>query len=321
MKSKILAVDDNPLNIELLEAYLLKDGYEVIVANNGVEALEQVKNQKPDLVLLDIMMPELDGYEVCKTLKNDPEYRFIPIIMLTALHDIKDKVKGIEAGADDFISKPFNHLELMTRVKSLLRIKYLHDDLEDMENIIYTLTTAVEAKDKYTRGHSERVSKYAEGLAKYLKLSKADQILLRRAGLLHDIGKIGISGEILNKPGVLDADEMDDVKRHPVISADILKHLKSVQQIIPAIKHHHERWDGTGHPDKLKGEKIPLLARILQVADIYDALTSDRPYRSKMSNKEALGVLKLEAGKSCDPRLVDSLIEMLKVKTDSPASV
>lgn len=311
MKPKILAVDDNPANIEILEAYLLKDGYEIIKASNGIEALEKVNEHSPDIILLDIMMPEMNGYEVCEKLKNDPKYRFIPIIMLTAMQDIKDKIKSIEAGADDFITKPFNHLELRTRIKSLLRIKSLYDDLEDMENILFTLASIIEAKDEYTKGHSERVSKYAQRLAEHLGLPKLDQTLLRRSGLLHDIGKIAISSDILNKPGALTGKEMDDINKHVLISSDFLKHLKSAEQLLPIIKYHHERWDGTGYPDGLNGEEIPLLARILRVADIYDALTSDRPYRSKMSKEKAFEVLRSEANKGCDPNLVDALIKML----------
>lgn len=311
MKSKVLVVDDNPLNIELLDAYLKSSGYEISTATNGKEALALINANPPDLILLDIMMPEIDGYEVCRRVKSDPSSRTIPIILLTALHDVQDRITGIEAGCDDFISKPFNNIELLTRVKSLLRIKALNDELEDMENVLYSLASIIEAKDPYTRGHSERVAVYAVKLAKELGLSKDDQILLKRAGLLHDIGKIGIPGIILNKPSELTEDELKEINKHSVISENILRPLKFASNIIPIIRYHHERWDGSGMPDGLKGKEIPLLARILMIADIYDALTTDRPYRSKLSMEEALETLHHDSNKVCDPELVikfDNLI-------------
>lgn len=311
MKSKVLVVDDNPLNIELLDAYLKSSGYEISTATNGKEALALINANPPDLILLDIMMPEIDGYEVCRRVKSEPSSRTIPIILLTALHDVQDRITGIEAGCDDFISKPFNNIELLTRVKSLLRIKALNDELEDMENVLYSLASIIEAKDPYTRGHSERVAVYAVKLAKELSLSKDDQILLKRAGLLHDIGKIGIPGIILNKPSELTEDELKEINKHSVISENILKPLKFASNIIPIIRYHHERWDGSGMPDGLKGKEIPLLARILMIADIYDALTTDRSYRSKLSTEEALEILHHDSNKVCDPELVikfDNLI-------------
>lgn len=310
--SKVLIVDDNQLNIELLEGYLANSDYQIASANNGLEALEQIAMDKPDLILLDIMMPGLNGYEVCRRLKGDPATRLIPIIMLTALHDMKDRIEGLESGADDFISKPFNHVELAARIRSLLRIKHLNDELEDMESIIVTLAKAIEAKDLYTKGHSERVAKYAEELAKYLGLSDSDQVLLRRSGLLHDIGKIGVAGNILNKPDSLNKFEVEEISKHTTISAEILKPLRSAAQVIPIVKHHHEKWNGSGQPDALKGVQIPLLARILTVADIYDALTTDRSYRPRMTQEKAFKVLSEESGVSCDPEIVTSFIEMME---------
>lgn len=312
MQSKVLIVDDNPLNVELLEAYLSSSGYEIYIADNGAAALEQVEKHFPDLILLDVMMPQIDGYEVCHRLKNDEKTRLIPIIMLTALHDIQDKIKGIEAGADDFISKPFNNIELLTRVRSLLRIKHLNDELESIENIIYSLATIIEAKDPYTRGHSERVAIYAERLARELGLSEEDQKTLRRAGLLHDIGKIGIPSLILNKPSELSNEEFTEVNKHSVISELIIKPLKSAQAILPAIRHHHERWDGSGIPDGLSGESIPLFARILMVADIYDALTTDRPYRGRLTQEKATSLLIQESGRVCDPHVTDVFLKMIQ---------
>jgi putative two-component system response regulator len=318
LQAKILVVDDNPLNVELLEAYLNSSDYITLTAYNGIEALEQVSKNTPDLILLDVMMPEMDGYEVCRKLKNEEDTRLIPIIMLTALHDVQDRIKGIEAGADDFISKPFNNVELLTRVKSLLRIKRLNDELESIENVLFSLAAVIEAKDPYTRGHSERVALYAERLAKEIGLTEEDQKSLRRAGFLHDIGKIGISSSILNKPGQLSDAEISEINKHSSISELIIKPLKSANTILPAIKHHHERWNGTGVPDALTGENIPLFARILMIADIFDALTTDRPYRNRLSFKEAINELEQEAGTTCDPRLVEVFAKMIRkaIKTD-----
>lgn len=315
MKPKVLVVDDNPLNIELLDAYLKSSGYEIITATNGREALSIIDSNPPDLLLLDIMMPEMDGYEVCRKVKGEPSTRTIPIVLLTALHDVQDRIKGIEAGCDDFISKPFNNIELLTRVKSLLRIKALNDELEDMENVLYSLASIIEAKDPYTRGHSERVSYYAVKLAEELGFSKDDQILLKRAGLLHDIGKIGIPGIILNKPSELTDEELKEINKHPAIAEIILKPLKFASSIIPVIRYHHEQWDGNGMPEGLKGTQIPLLARVLMIADIYDALTTDRPYRSKLSMEDALKTLHHDSNKVCDPELVDIFDRMIR-RTD-----
>lgn len=312
MKPKVLIVDDNPLNIELLDAYLKSSGYEIINATNGKEAIASINANPPDIILLDIMMPEIDGYEVCRRVKSDPSIRTIPIILLTALHDVQDRITGIEAGCDDFISKPFNNIELLTRVKSLLRIKTLNDELEDMENVLYSLASIIEAKDPYTRGHSERVAVYAVKLAEELSLSNDDQILLKRAGLLHDIGKIGIPGIILNKPSELTEDELREINKHSVISENILKPLKFASNIIPIIRYHHERWDGSGMPNGLKGTQIPLLARILMIADIYDALTTDRPYRSKLSMEDALKTLHQDSNKVCDPELVIKFASLIR---------
>ncbi len=311
-RQRILVIDDNITNVELLEAYLYAADYEVITAYNGHSGLEMAITEAPDLLLLDIMMPGLDGYQVCTQLKNNEKTRFIPIIMITALTEIEDKIKGLNAGADDFLSKPFNKHELMARVRSLLRIKSLHDDLDSSEDIILTLALALEAKDPYTKGHSERVAALATDLAKAVGLSDRAQDRIHKAGILHDIGKIGVSGKVLSKKGALQGDEYEDVIAHPSIGATICQPLKSLSDIIPMIKHHHERYDGNGKPDGLMGEEIPLGARIISIADTYDAMTSTRPYRKAMQKEIALSIFESETNNGqWDQELVKHFIKIM----------
>jgi len=312
-KQKVLLVDDNSANVDLLEAYLEPAGYEILKAYDGQEGLDLAYEKNPDLILLDVMMPGLDGYEVCKRLKEDEKTRFMPIVMITALSDLDDKIKGLDVGADDFLSKPIVRPELMARVRSLLRIKTLHDDLDSSENIIFTLALALEAKDPYTKGHSERVAALALSLARRTGLSSEAQQKVHKAGILHDIGKIGVREAILNKNSDLDADEYDDIAKHPAIGANICEPLKSLADIIPMIRYHHERFDGKGHPDGLSKDDIPVGAMIIAIADTYDAMTSARPYRSAMSREAALTILEEEKESGqLPPFLVDAFLEMMR---------
>ena len=312
---KILVVDDNVTNAELLEAYLFAAGYEVITAFDGQSGLDLAFAEAPDLLLLDIMMPGLDGYQVCTRLKESEETRLIPIVMITALTDLDDKIKGLEAGADDFLSKPFNKHELMARVRSLLRIKSLHDDLDSSENIILTLALALEAKDPYTKGHSERVAALATDLARETGMSERQTDRVHKSGILHDIGKIGVRGNVLLKSGSLEPEEYEDIITHPAVGATICQPLKSLADIIPMIKHHHERFDGKGKPDGLSGEYIPLGARIISVADTYDAMTSTRSYRNAMSKTVALDVFQEEINNGqWDPELIALFVNMMSGK-------
>lgn len=308
---RILIVDDNLTNIELIRRQLHGNDYEFESAQNGMEALDKVRSWNPDLILLDLMMPVMGGFEVCKTIKADKEYRFIPVIVVTALSEIDDKLKAIEMGADDFLIKPFNKVELATRIRSLLRVKALYDDLDSSENILFSLARALEAKDRYTRGHSERVARYCRMLATKIGLSEYEQEMIWRGGLLHDIGKIGVSESILHKPGPLTSEEMAHVRTHPQKGYEICCPLKSLTASLPVIKNHHERFDGCGHPDHLSDEKIPILARITSIADAFDAMTTDRPYRKAMTHTEALSILDHERGYGqWDPRLV---LEFFKI--------
>lgn len=305
---RILIVDDDIKSIKLIEGFLSEDNYQILSVPNGEQALNIVDKIPPDLVLLDIMMPGVDGYEVCKRLKEAEPTRLTPVVMITALGAREDKIKGIEMGADDFLTKPIDQAELQARVRSLLRVKSLIDQLEEAENVVYSLVTALEEKDPYTKGHSLRVSKLSLELAQALDLSEKEQILLGKACLLHDIGQIGISDAILHKPGPLTPEELDKIKEHPVKGEKICKPLSFTTPLLSVIRHHHEWWNGRGYPDGLKFESIPLGARIIAITGAYDAMTSKRPYRAPMLPVKALDKLEDGAGRQWDPRLVRTFV-------------
>ncbi len=309
---RILIVDDNKVNVELLKTQLKHYQYDLDAAYDGEEALEKIHKQAPDLVLLDLMMPKISGFEICKAIKRNKATQFVPVIVITALTELDDKIKAIELGADDFLVKPINRLELVTRIKSLLYMKLLHDDLDTSESILFSLAQALEAKDFYTRGHSERVADIAVKLAVQLGFSEREQENFRRGGLLHDIGKIGIKESILLKPGKLTDEEMAHIKSHPARGYDICAPLKTLEPCLPIIRSHHERIDGQGYPDGLKGDDIPLPARITAVADAYDAMTTDRPYRQGMIKDTAIKIFENEIDSGqWDPNVVKTLIKML----------
>jgi putative two-component system response regulator len=249
-----------------------------------------------DLIILDVLMPEMDGIEVCYALKGNEATRMIPIILITALHDMDTKIRGIEAGADDFIPRPVNEVELLARVKSLIRLKKLNNNLTSIENVLFSLANTVEAKDISTQGHIERVSNLAVMLGKKMELPAPKIEALRFGGMLHDIGKLGIPGELLNKPQPLDSEENELMKRHPEIGYKICLPLKKVLgPALDIIRHHHEKLDGSGYPDGLQGNAISLEARIMAVIDMYDALITDRPYRKGLSKERVLEILHQEA--------------------------
>lgn len=310
---KILIVDDNKVNVELLRTQLKHYNYELDTAYDGEEALDKIQTNRPDLVLLDLMMPKISGFEICKQIKHNKDTQFIPVIVITALQELDDKLKAIELGADDFLVKPINRLELITRIKSLLHMKFLHDDLDTSESILFSLAQALEAKDFYTRGHSERVAELAVKLAMTMGFSEREEENMRRGGLLHDIGKIGIKESILLKPGKLTEEEMAHIRSHPARGYDICSPLKTLKPCLPIIRSHHERYDGDGYPDGLKGEKIPLKARITAVADAFDAMTTDRPYRKGMAVDIALKIFENEIDSGqWDPNVVKALMKIME---------
>ena len=318
-RSHILVVDDLPLNRQFLKDELEDEGYLVSTAEDGEQALALVAETPPDLILLDVMMPKIDGFEVCRRLKSDERTILIPVVMVTALTATHERIRGIEVGADDFLSKPPNRLELLTRVRSLLKLKRHTDELENAETVLLTLALSVEAKDPYTNDHCDRLSRRAVALGRKLGLPQEQLKALQRGGILHDLGKIGVPDSILLKPGPLTDVERAIVQEHPAIGERICAPLKSLRLVLPIIRHHHERWDGSGYPDGLNGEGIPLTARILQSADIYDALTSKRPYKSAYTREQACAIMREEAGKGWwDPHAVDALIALV-ANGDAPA--
>jgi putative two-component system response regulator len=309
--AKILVVDDQPLNVELLEAELVNSGYEVVTAYDGETALDRVATEEPDLILLDVMMPGMDGFEVCHRLKSDEKTMLTPIVMVTALAEKSDRIKGIEAGVDDFLNKPYNREELQARVKSLLRVKRFTDELERAEVVITSLALSVEAKDSYTEDHCNRLARYSVGVGEKLELPPEQLKALHRGGTLHDVGKIGIPDAILLKKGKLTDEEFEVIKQHPVIGYNICRPLHSLKLVLPIIRHHHERFDGSGYPDGLTGEDIPITARILTVVDVYDALRTERPYKPAFDHEKVVAILREETDRGWyDPRCVDTLFEL-----------
>ena len=291
---KILIVDDVAANVELLRRVLTREGYPVCVAFNGRDALDAVITEQPDLVLMDVMMPDIDGFEVCQEIKRNPATTLTPVVLITALSDTEDKIRGMDVGADDFLTKPVNVPELKARVRSLLRLKRYTDDLDSAESVIISLALTIEARDTYTQGHCERLASYATALGVELGLGDDDLAALYRGGFLHDVGKIGISDTILRKPGKLTAEEFEEMRQHPVIGDRLCGELRSLRRVRPIVRHHHERFDGSGYPDGLKGDAIPLLAQVMGIVDVYDALTTDRPYRRASTPDIAIAMLDQE---------------------------
>ena len=313
--ARILVVDDLPENREILTGLLEPEGYAVATAKDGQEGLERALADPPDLILMDVSMPRMTGFEACRRLKADERTHLVPLVLVTGLVAREDRIQGIAAGCDDFLTKPVDSEQLMARTRSLLRAKALIDDLEQAENVLVSLATALDAKDNYTRGHSERVAEYAEGLGGALGLGRAERRNLRRAGLLHDIGKIGTRLDYLQKPGPLTTSEYEEVKKHPVIGFEICKPLRTMSPLVGLIRGHHERLDGRGYPDGLSADRISVPLRCLSVADVYDALTSDRSYRKALTQDEAFRLMREEASVGMwDLGIVDALAEFV-IKT------
>ncbi|MCS7279729.1 MAG: response regulator [Thermodesulfobacteriaceae bacterium] len=337
---KVLVVEDDDEVRTAMVDFLIKEGYEVYSAKNGIEGFRKVLEVEPDVVLIDYLMPGMDGISLCKAIKNNSETVDIGVILITGVDDLEIRINGLEAGADDFLSKPFLIPELKARIRSLSKIKKYRDFLKSYQEtleseverktsdllkahlelkkayeeikelsleIIYRLAKAAEYKDEYTGFHIQRISAYCVKMAESLGLNKEQIDLLKYGSPLHDIGKLGIPEKILIKPGILDEFEREIIKKHTLIGFKILEgsKIKYLQVAEKIALFHHERWDGTGYPYGLRGKKIPLFARITAIADVFDALTTDRPYRRALSISQALEIIKHSSGTHFDPELVN----------------
>jgi putative two-component system response regulator len=340
--AKILVVDDETSVREVLRKMLEQDGHEVRVAVDGEDALLRLSEKPADLAIVDILMPKMDGLEMVRRMKAEPRTSETPVMILTAKGAAETRIEGYRLGVDDYLTKPFNREELKLRVGRLLRMRQekvsmaqklfelglkvsvqeellkvgkggdfasAYFDLQQMSlDVVRSLALALDARDHYTRGHSEWVAKYSVQIAKTMNCSEQDLEKLELAALLHDVGKIGVKDSILRKPAKLTQEEFAAVQRHPLSSAEIIQPVAYLRELVPAVRHHHERFDGKGYPDGLTGESIPFSARILTVADSFEAMTSDRPYRKALSFEKAMAEIRRCRGTQFDPAIVDAFL-------------
>ena len=321
LQASILVADDDETTARLLRRLLSREGHHVTVVTTGDDALRACAAAPPDLVLLDLPTPSGRGVDVCRRLKAHPSTRFIPVIIATPQLNLQERLSGIDAGADEFIAKPFDAPTLQARIRSLVKLKRQTDELESAEAVILGLGATIEARDPCTRGHCQRLAAYATSLGRLLGLSDDDLSALERGGFLHDIGKIGVPDAVLLKEGRLNPDESKVMRAHPVIGDGLCTGMRSLQNVRPIVRSHHERLDGTGYPDGLKNTQVPLLAQIVSIVDIFDALTTERPYREAMPHANALGVLSDEADKGWRDRvLIDAFADVLRHAPEGQAS-
>jgi putative two-component system response regulator len=309
----ILVADDHAPNREFLEELLAAQGLKVISVPDGADAVTELGRTQVDLALLDVMMPHLNGFEVCEKIKSNPETYLLPVILITALSGKQDRIDGIKVGADDFLTRPVDPIELLARVRSLLKVKLHTDELERAESVLFSLARSIEAKDPYTHGHCERLAECSIELGKRLGLPEEQLLALCRAGVVHDIGKVAVPDAILLKPGRLTEDEWKIIREHPVVGERICKPLKSFRLVLPIIRHHHEKLDGSGYPDGLRGDAIPITAKIMQMVDVFDALATERPYKKALSIADSLETMRQEVAKGWwDPRVFEHFEQMVR---------
>ncbi len=311
----VLIVDSEEINRRLLKAIFKTTSYKIREARRATEAMTLLQTEKVDLVILDLMLPEMSGPELCRWMKNQRATQLVPVLMITSVQGVENEIVGISSGADEFLIKPLHPSVVRTRVRAMLRNKSLIDSLEEAETILFALAQAVEQRDRYTGQHCQRLAVTSVMLGEALGLPSAELTALYRGGFLHDIGKISVPDAILFKQGVLNSAEWEVMRSHSVIGEGICKPMRSLGPVLPIIRSHHERWDGTGYPDKIAGEDIPLLARILQVADIYDALTTERPYKPALTQRCALEVMEEEVRRGWrDPELVPLFASIIQAR-------
>ena len=317
----ILIVDALEINRRVFKAMLKTEEYRILEARRPAEAMDILEKDSVDLVVVDLVMPGMSGPDFCRALKADRRTHLIPILMTTGVQGAENEITGIDSGADDFLLKPLKPALVRTRFRRMLRNKALTDSLDEAETILFALAKSVEARDNYTGLHCERLAAYSIRLGQALGVSKADQLALYRGGYLHDIGKVSIPDAILFKRGMLSNEEWLIMRQHTLRGEEICRPMKSLAPVLPIIRSHHERWNGSGYPDGLRGEEIPLLARILQVADIYDALTTARSYKPAFSHQHALDIMLEEASRGWrDPELIPLFAEVTRPAGDSSAS-
>jgi putative two-component system response regulator len=307
-RARILVVDDEPANRSLVRKVLEPLGYAIAEAADGQEALAAVAAQLPDLILLDLEMPRVDGLAVARAIKGDDRTRLIPIVMVTSHDQLVEKIRAVQVGVDDYLFKPFNVAELTARVKSLVSLKLFTDELEHASTVVESFAVCVESRDRYTGNHCKRLGAYATRVGRMLGLSPEDLRTLHLGGVLHDLGKIGVSDLILNKPGRLTAEEFTLMKSHAAVGSDLLRPMKTLERVLPLVRNHHEKLDGSGYPDGLRGAEIPLLVRITSVVDVFDALHTRRSYKEAFPIEKCLALLREEAGKGWwDREVVEAL--------------
>ena len=325
MRITILIVDDEPGGRETLESILEPEGYYLVLAENGYQAIEQAKAVLPDVILLDVMMPGMNGFEVCRRIRSEKELAEVPILFLTALDDRQSLLNGLEAGADDFISKPFDRYELRARLLGITRLnryrklmterKKLEDAHRQLlyayDETIQGWSRAMDLRDQETEGHSQRVTDLTIQLAQAFRIPQEELLHIRRGALLHDMGKLGIPDSILLKPGKLNEEEWAFMRRHPELAYEMLHPIEYLRPALDIPYCHHEKWDGTGYPRGLKGEEIPLPARLFAVVDVWDALTSDRPYRRAWEREKVLDYMQEQTGKHFDPEVAKRFLEII----------
>ncbi|MDL1909409.1 response regulator [Chloroflexi bacterium CFX6] len=333
IQSTILIVDDEPSNRETLVSILEPEGYRLVLAEDGRRALEQAKAIQPDVILLDVMMPGLNGFEVCRLVRAEDNLAEVPVIFLTALDDRQSLLEGLNSGADDFITKPFNRHELRARLKSITRLDRYHKLLEERQRLqeahrnlldaydetIEGWSRAMDLRDRETEGHTRRVTQMTLELAKMIGIESEQLTHIRRGALLHDMGKLGIPDSILLKPTSLDPDEWELMRQHPQLAYDMLYPIEYLRPALDIPYCHHEKWDGAGYPRGLKGTEIPLAARLFAVVDVWDALTSDRPYRPAWSAEETLAYIREQSGKHFDPEIAELFLRTMDESRDPAA--
>jgi putative two-component system response regulator len=309
---RVLVVDDDAGVLNLFARILSGEGYEVQTAVHFDSAREIIERQPPDVILLDVVLPGTDGFSICRWLKDNASTRLTPVILVTAFGDRESRINGRRAGADDFLTKPVDLQELVVRVAAAAKLKRYTDDLDSAASIVMTLAVMIEARDGTTEGHCHRMANYATAIGRALGLGAAELQALHRGGFLHDIGMLAIPPSVLLKTGPLEPEEFEHVKSHTVVGDDLCRNLRSLQTVRPIVRHHHERRDGSGYPDRLQGDEIPLLAQIISVVDTYDAVTHNRPYQQTQSPAEAIRLLRREADQGLrEPAIVETFARIV----------